>query len=268
MNLEKANYEFNKIKFTVDDCLGEHINEPFPNESFFWCCVGKPGSGKTSLMLNALTAKGNNRVYRKVFNKIILVMPENSRKSIYNNPFEDLEQTFTVFNEDVMKTIEDNKKLIDEDNEKRLKDNKPKKIFNQLLIIDDCTAYLKDNPKVLIELATNRRHLKLSIILLVQFLRAVPRPVRFQITNIAFFKPSNELDTKILQEEFCNLKKEEFNELKRLVWKDQHDFLFIDKNKDIYYKNLQKIIFSDNNIDNIDEQENKTSKKETKSEKC
>jgi 5-bromo-4-chloroindolyl phosphate hydrolysis protein len=67
---------------------------------------------------------------------------------------------------------------------------KKKRSRNTLLILDDVTAYLKDNPKALIELATNRRHLKLSIILLVQFIRSVPRPVRFQVTDVCFFKPS------------------------------------------------------------------------------
>eukprot|EP01041_Mallomonas_annulata_P011998 gene11998-25140_t len=122
---------------------------------------GKAGSGKTSLLINALIAKKKNRVYRKVFDKIILVMPSNSRKSLKNNPLDDLpeDQQFENF--------------------------------------DDVTAYLKDNPKQLIELATNRRHLKLSIVLLVQFIRAVPRPVRFQVTHVTFFKPANELDLKI-----------------------------------------------------------------------
>ena len=59
--------------------------------------------------------------------------------------------------------------------------------------------------KSLIELATNRRHLKLSIVLLVQFLIAIPRPVRFQETIIVFFKPSNQLDTNILKDEYSLL---------------------------------------------------------------
>jgi hypothetical protein len=102
----------------------------------------------------------------------------------------------------------------------------------------------------LIELSTNRRHLKLSIVLLVQFLRSIPKPVRFQITDIALFKPSNELDTKIIEDEYINLKKDDFKELKRAVWKDKHDMLMINKDDDTYYRNLQKITF--NNKDNLE----------------
>ena len=238
--LDNANYNFKKVDFNVDGLLGEHIKPPFPNQSFFWLIVGKAGSGKTSLMINALKSKKENRVYRKVFDKILLVMPNNSRKSIKNNPLDDLpeDQQFENMGPDVIQKIESIREEFDEE------DKKKKRSRNQLLILDDITAYLKDkeNIKSLIELATNRRHLKLSIILLVQFLKAVPRPVRFQVTHLSFFKPSNNLDSKIVQEEYINLENDKFQELTRFVFVDSHDFLFIDKNNETYYKNLQKII--------------------------
>ena len=238
--MDDPNYNFKKVDFLVDGLLGEHIKAPFPNTSFFWLIVGKAGSGKTSLMLNALKSKKENRVYRKVFDKITLVMPSNSRKSIKNNPLDDLpeEQKFEEMGSHVIEKVKSIREEFDEE------DKKKKRPRHQLLILDDVTAYLKDkeNIKSLIELATNRRHLKLSIILLVQFLKAVPRPIRFQITHVSFFKPANNLDTKIIQEEFANLENDKFNELTRFVFNDSHDFLFIDKNNETYYKNLQKII--------------------------
>jgi hypothetical protein len=144
---------------------------------------------------------------------------------------------------------------------------KKKKNRNMLLILDDITAYLKDDPHLLIELTTNRRHLKLSICLLVQFLRSIPKPVRFQITDITLFKPGNELDAKIIEEEFSGMKPETFKALKMAVWKNKHDFLFISKDTESYYKNLQKIHFKQINdiesIDNIDA-ENKEDKENHK----
>ena len=82
ISLNKANYDFKPVQFNCDDILGKHIKEPFPNKSFFLAIVGRPGSGKTSLLLNCLIEKGTNRVYNKVFDKIIYVCPVNSRKSI------------------------------------------------------------------------------------------------------------------------------------------------------------------------------------------
>jgi hypothetical protein len=167
-------------------------------------------------------------------------MPSNSKKSIKNNPLDDLpdDQVFENMSQDVIEKVKSIREEFDEE------DKKKKRQRNQLLILDDITAYLKDkeNIKSLIELATNRRHLKLSIILLVQFLKAVPRPIRFQVTHVSFFKPSNNLDLKIIQEEFINLENDKFQELTRFVFVDSHDFLFIDKNNETYYKNLQKII--------------------------
>jgi len=237
--LDESNYKLNPVKFLVDGVLGEHIKEPFPNQSFFWLICGKPGSGKTSLLINALQSKKENRIYRKVFDKILLVMPKNSRKSIKKNPLDDLpdDQVFEYFGLDVIEKIKDIREEFDD------LDKKKKRPRNQLLILDDITAYLKDNPKPLIELATNRRHLKLSIVLLVQFLRAVPRAIRFQVTHVTFFKPSNELDLKIIEEEYVNLKKEDFRDLARFCFIDKHDFIFINKNDETYYKNLQRIHF-------------------------
>jgi hypothetical protein len=127
-----------------------------------------------------------------------------------------------------------------------------------LLILDDITAYLKDDPSLLIELTTNRRHLKLSICCLVQFLRSIPRPVRFQITDITIFKPANELDTKIVQEEFIQLANYDFKSLKRFVWQNKHDYLFISKDTETYYKNLNRIKFKqkDDILENITDAEN------------
>ena len=234
-SLEKANYDLDHVKFNVDNPLGDHILPPFPNQSFFMLICGKAGSGKTSLLINALIAKKSNRVYRKVFDKILLVMPSNSRKSLKNNPLDDLpnDQVFENFDNSVVDKIKEIREEFDEAKKKRNR--------NQLLILDDVTAYLKDDPKSLIELATNRRHLKLSIVLLVQFIRSVPRPVRFQVTHLTFFKPANELDSKIIEEEYMNLKKEDFKNLSRFVFENAHDFLMINKDSELYYKNLNKI---------------------------
>ena len=240
-HLEKANYDLGHVKFNVDNPLGDHILPPFPNQSFFMLICGKAGSGKTSLLINMLTQKDKNRIYRKVFDKILLVMPSNSRKSMKNNPLDDLpdDQTFEEFNHRVIERVKEIRDEFDELDKKR------KRPRNQLLILDDITATLKNNDiqKALIELATNRRHLKLSIILLVQFIRAVPRPVRFQITQVVFFKPANQLDSKIIQEEYINLPHDQYNDLTRFVWVNSHDFLFIDKQNETYFKNLQKIIY-------------------------
>jgi len=239
-SLEKANYEIEAIKFNVDGKFNDKIKPPFPNSSFFLTIIGKPGSGKTNLLVNMLT---NKNIYKRVFDKVLLVMPKNSIKSLKNNIFEDLpeSQQFNELSPDVFEAIKQFRAEFDEiDEEKRTRSK------NMLLILDDVTAQLKEkeNQKLLIELSTNRRHLKLSIILISQYLRAIPRCVRSQTTTLVYFKPANELDNNIVRDEYINLPKETFNNLMRFVFQNQHDFLFVDKNNESYYKNLNKIIFS------------------------
>ena len=175
--LEKANYEIEKIKFNVDGIFNDKIKPPFANASFFLTIIGKPGSGKTNLLVNMLT---NKNIYKRVFDKVLLVMPKNSIKSLKNNIFEDLpeSQQFNELSPDVFETIKQFREEFDEVEDQplqRLNQNehtgskggtpplKKPRSKNMLLILDDITAQLKEkeNQKLLIELSTNRRHLKL-----------------------------------------------------------------------------------------------------------
>jgi GTPase SAR1 family protein len=115
-SLEDSNYNLEPVKFNVDSSLGEHIMEPFSNKSFFWLICGKAGSGKTSLLINSLKNKGANRVYNKVFDKITLVMPKNSRASIKDNPLDDLpsDQVYEEFDENVMTKVKEIREEFDE----------------------------------------------------------------------------------------------------------------------------------------------------------
>lgn len=246
--LEKSNYKLNKIDFNVDVPFNDKIKPPFENKSFFYIIVGKPGSGKTSVLVNMLT---NKNIYKRVFTKISLCMPKNSRLSLKDDIFEDLpgDQIFDTIDESVLTKIKANKEEFEQDKEERLQAGKKPIIHHQLLVLDDVTAYLKQkqNVSILTELATNRRHYNLSIILLVQFLRSIPRPIRFFTTSCIFFKASNNLDTEILREEYINLPKQTFDELLNFVFDgDSHDYLIINKDTNTYYKKLQKIIFVDN----------------------
>lgn len=233
-DLEQPNYNLKPVKFNCDDVLHSKIKEPFPNTCFFWCIVGKSGSGKTSLLINALT---NKDIYKKVFDKIILVQPKISRGSLKNDVFEDLpdDQVFEKLDYNIVDKVNEIRKSFDE------LDKKKKKNRNQLLILDDITASLRANEDLLVELFTNRRHFKLSIILLVQFVMSIPRDIRLQIKYITIFKPANEIENDTIKNEFINLPNKEFKKLCRFVWRDAHDFLTIDKDNNKYYKNLSLI---------------------------
>jgi hypothetical protein len=235
-----SNYTTMKpIKFNGDRPLSDKrtIKAPFSNEScFFMIVVGKPKSGKTTFVFNTLT---NKEIYKKIFKNIIYVAPITSRNNIHNNPLQDLdsEQLFDNLSIDVQRRVEENKKLYDET---------PEKHYNQLLLIDDCTAFLKDkgNVQMLNELAMNRRQISLSIILLTQYVVSIPPALRSQYNSIVIFKPIKK-DYDRINKEIMFMKKDEFIDFIDYVFKVRHDNLFVNvDNENDYYKNLQKIIIN------------------------
>ena len=122
-------------------------------------------------------------------------------------------------------------------------DKTPEKYYQQLLIVDDCGASLKniEVEEMLAELSMNRRHLNLSIIVLVQYLRNVPCSVRSQVSTLVVFNPAINLDYKKLKEEFINLPNNIFMRLMKYVFNEPHDNLIVSKRYNTLYKNLQKI---------------------------
>ena len=233
-NIKNANYELPPVNFKCDNQLASHIKPPFPNRSFFLIISGRPGSGKTSLLINMLSTKGKNRIYRKVFSKITLVMPSSSIGSLANNIFEDLpdEQQFDHLKPEIFQMIHDNKKEFSES-------KKPRQ--NQLLILDDVASQLRDYEDQLKELCQNRRHLNLSIVLLTQTMRDIPRPMRLLATDVIAFKANNNIDNEILREEYLNTNVKKFRSIINFIFREKHDFMYINKEDELVYKNLNFI---------------------------
>ena len=153
-------------KFNCDTPLGD-IPTPLPSQYFYMAFSAPPRSGKTSTAISLLTTKtnkksGKRKIYRGVFDNIIVVAPKNSLKSLKNSPFDDLDQD-KVYNELDYDTLEKiyNKILGYRDEDE-----------NTLLYIDDMANRLKDHH--LLEffnmLVCNRRHLKVSIMTIFKFL--------------------------------------------------------------------------------------------------
>ena len=73
-------------EFICDGSLDENLNKydmlKNLNGFKFTAIIGKPGSGKTSLITAFLTGKKYKKVFPKIFNNIFLVMPRSSRESM------------------------------------------------------------------------------------------------------------------------------------------------------------------------------------------
>ena len=226
-------------EFTCDNSpLGNHLNN-YPmlshlNSYSFDVFIGKPGSGKTSLLISMLQGKKENKIYRKVFNNILIVMPSSSIQSMKKNIFKDhdTEKMYDDLNINSINDIYNKLKLYSEDNE------------NTLLIMDDVGASLKNNEiqKLLKTIIYNRRHLKTKIIILVQSFISLPLEIRKLINNCIMFKPS-----KIEMENFINelyeTKKEYVIDLLQL-YNRKGDYLFLNVDTQKIYYMFDEIILN------------------------
>ena len=75
-----------KFKFNCDEC-DKSIPNPLPqNLNHFMMIVGKPGSSKTTLIMNMICKRG--KMYNKKYDRIYLFSP--SLGTIEDCPFNDL----------------------------------------------------------------------------------------------------------------------------------------------------------------------------------
>ena len=148
--------------FNCDGDIAPHLKSydmlQHLNNFGFTGVIGKPGSGKTSLVISMLTSKKENRVFRKVFDNVILVMPSCSRESMKKNPFKN-HHVEKMFDELTYGTIHNiyNQLLTNSENKE-----------TTILILDDVGASLKDSSiaTILRKIIFNRRHLKVHIVVI------------------------------------------------------------------------------------------------------
>jgi len=231
-------------KFKCDDCLTKREITPYPNRNgFFMIVAGTMGSGKTSFLISSLTSK---HVWRKCWSNIFLIMPPSSRKSLKKDCFSSLpsENMFDELDYDCLGTIDEKieKDESDSDGEKE----------NNLIIIDDQTQALKDNSiqALLRHMILNSRHKRLAVIVLTQYLNAVPLAVRKNCSDVVLCNmPRNTKEIKSILEEYIGLDREKGLKILKYVFQKKYDKLFMnlnDKDGVQYYRNFNKLKFEEN----------------------
>jgi AAA15 family ATPase/GTPase len=218
--------------------LGEHLNK-YEMLSHFNCfgftgIIGRPGSGKTSLLVSFLTGKGDKKVFRKVFDHVLLVMPTSSRNSMKKNPFEDHnpDKMYEDLTYESISNIYGKLKASSEANEKTL------------LILDDIGASLKntDIQKLFRKIIYNRRHLKVHVFVLLQSYLSVPKEIRKIFTNLIIFKPSK-VEFQNLFDELFETKREQAIDVMNITYDKPHEYLFLNVESQKMYKNFDEILF-------------------------
>ena len=216
------------VKMTCDTPLSTKIPHPLPRECHRMIICGAPGSGKTSLATSLLLKGG---AYYRVFDRIWVIQPPNSRASYAKDPWQGHDHVFDELTADVLEQIITEAKQLAADDK------------HSLLFVDDQAYQLKSKPieRNLRELFFNARHLHLSSWIVTQTLRSVPDKLRKSASHLLTFEPANRIEAKIIAEEYLFLDTKTAASLFAQVFTQKYDHLLIDTARRKVYANWDEM---------------------------
>jgi hypothetical protein len=120
------------------------------------------------------------------------------------------------------------------------------KKYNNCVIFDDMTASLKnaDVKKMLKELIFNRRHLRTTIIFLVQTWYSVEKDIRKLFSNIFCFRVSKQ-ELSTIFDEVVESKAKYINDIAKIVFDRPYKYLFINVNSQRLFDGFDELMFKE-----------------------
>lgn len=237
--IENKRPELEPPVMLCDTPLAPHLNNfevtKFMNTHSVNLIIGKPASGKTSLLYSLFKKSGRNRIFRKVFHNIYLFMPHRSRNSLKNNIFSVLPEN-QIYDELTLDNLSDVMA--------RIRNQEPDE--NSCIIFDDQGAYLKNNDtrQLFKELIYNRRHLHCSIFFLVQSWLSVEKDLRKLFSNIICFKVSKS-EMENLFNEVIEQRKDHMLDIMRIVYDRPHQWMFINSDSARIFKMWDELLLTE-----------------------
>jgi hypothetical protein len=247
MNIEIVEHKHPKLKIpecVCDNELHSLLNNyellklAFNKQSSATLIIGKPGQGKTTFVQSLFSNKNG---LRGKYSKIYLFCPPRSRDSMLDGPLNQLDEE-RIYDELDYDNLEEVMEICKMEN-----DNKVKTKLKFCLIFDDMGAYLKNKStlKLFNELMMNRRHMRISVIFLVQTFYSVSREMRRLFSNFFIFKVNKRALTEIFDEILEEQNKELINDIAKIVYDEPHTFLYINSDNGRMFKNWDEIIVND-----------------------
>lgn len=223
--------------FVCDKPISDRIEYPLPNTAHFSAIIGSAGSGKTSLMVNFLT---NKNMYANAFDHVHMCCPKNSLGSLKDDiweghPSDKMHDTLDWFTLDTIHGKARDRAKVKPEPE------------TTLLIIDDQTVWLKKKEieSKLREIIYNRRHLRMSVWMLVQSYNAIPLNIRKTLSHFYLFRPRNKKEAESIWEELLFIPRNTGNALLKFVYREGYDFLMGDANTGQVFRNFNEIDIAD-----------------------
>lgn len=234
--------ELKKPVFLVDGRLDSKLDDyeltRLMNKSNFTLFCSKAGGGKTTMIVSFLNTPS---IFKAVYNTIYLFMGKNSRDSIKGSFFDKKLPENQIYDDLTIENLASVYELVKQDAEEG---------YKSLIIMDDVQKQLKDKDveRQLLHMVNNRRHLGLSIWLANQNYFALPKQIRFGLTDIFLFNVSKK-ELENINEEQVELPKEVFAKVVKLCFKEPHDFMYVNPNSQRIFCNWDEVIISDKDID-------------------
>lgn len=233
-------------KMICDVELNPNLNNyeltKFLNKSQSTMIIGRPGSGKTSL-LYALFKQDKPNLLKGVFENIFIFQPKESSNSMSDKIFHKNLPEENIFYDLTEDSLNEVFNRIKEDNES----DEYVGTMNHCILIDDFTAHLRENPVIknlLKEILMNRRHLHISIFFLVQSFKSVEPDVRRLIDNFFIYKTSKQGLEQIFHE-VIELHTKYILPISNLVFDKKYNFLFLNTESKRMFKGWDEIIIEE-----------------------
>lgn len=248
MNIEIVEHKHPRLKIPeciCDNELHSNLNDyellrvAFNKQSTSTLVIGKPGQGKTTFVQSLFSSKKSG--LRGKYTKIFLFCPPRSRESMLDGPLNGVsdDQIYDELNYDTLSEVIN---ICKGEN-----DNNHKTKYKFMLIFDDMGAYLKnkDTLKLFNELMMNRRHLRISLIFLVQTFYSVSREMRRLFSNFFIFKVNKRSLYEIFDEVLEEQNKELVNEIAKTVYDEPHTFLYLNSDNGRIFRCFDEIIINE-----------------------
>jgi hypothetical protein len=205
------------------------------NKNF--CCgvIGRPGSGKTSLVTSFFTS---TKIFKRVFHRIIVFMPAHSLSSMSEKtcPWYDLSHE-QLFGELTPETMNRAWQIIEATR------NEERGRGQTLVVFDDVQSSYKDVERRMLQWSANRRHYHLSLFVIGQSYKKLPRAFRQSMSDLFAFRLSR-TDLKDIEEELVQIDKPEWEAIKRADrnYDRRNAFLYIHITGQRFYIQYNEVI--------------------------